>query len=401
MPLGLCYLAARLESLGHRTELFDLNVDALPSDGEYDQLWVSATAPQIADVRRISQETVGWKTRRVLGGAAVWADPETFKGLGYDLAVGGECDHPNAVETIINLAKTSLPGSHAFFPVSKNLDWVLPPVRRWSDRYNAWFSDVAGTHYRATTMFTARGCGFSCAFCESGRQGVVWDRFVRFEPLDTVERQIREASEQGFNCLAYYDDVLPIRKDRTLALMELHKKYGMKWRCFLRTDLVSKNGGFDYLSEMAKGGLIEIFVGVESADDSVKAAIHKGTTIEQDTNVLEWCRALGIKMKASFILGLPSESMDSMKKTRDWIFKHRPDRVQVGRLISFAGTPLHSRREEYDLKYEEQPPEEWFYSGNNGVGTSSFVSTSKLSRDEIDLFWHELMADLQREGIPS
>lgn len=401
MPLGLCYIAARLESFGHRTELFDLNEDELPRDGEYDQLWISATAPQISDVKRIARETAGWKTKRVLGGASVWADPQTFKTIGFDLAVAGECDHPDATRKILELAENPPSDHYAFFPVSKNLDWVLPPVRRWSDRYNAWFSDFYGTHYRATTMFTSRGCGFSCAFCESGRQGVVWDRFVRFESLDIVEQQIREAKEQGYDCLAYYDDVLPIRKDRTLALMKLHNKYNMRWRCFLRTDLVSKNGGYDYLNEMKKGGLVEIFVGVESADNNVKAAIHKGTTIEQDTDVLRWCRALGIRMKASFILGLPSESMDSMKKTRDWILEHRPDRVQVGRLIPFGGTPLHTRREEYDLKYEEQPPDEWFYSGDNGIGTKSFVSTSHLTRDEIDVFWHDLMAELKREGIPS
>jgi hypothetical protein len=87
-----------------------------------------------------------------------------------------------------------------------------------------------------------------------------------------------------------------------------------------------------------------------------------------------------------------------MEKTREWILRERPDRAQIGRLIPFDGTPLVTRKDEYDLKYEEQPPEEWYYSGSQ---THSFVSTSFLSRDEIDEFYHALIAELKAEGIPS
>src|SRR4030067_401968 len=67
-----------------------------------------------------------------------------------------------------------------------------------------------------------------------------------------------------------------------------------------------------------------IFVGVESADNQIKENIHKGTTIEQDTAVLEWCKELGVRCKMSFILGLPGESLESMQNPRDWIFKNSP-----------------------------------------------------------------------------
>ena len=55
-PLGLFYLAARLESLGHTTEFFDLNVDEFPED-VYDQIWVSATSPQMKEIKRIIRHT--------------------------------------------------------------------------------------------------------------------------------------------------------------------------------------------------------------------------------------------------------------------------------------------------------------------------------------------------------
>ena len=397
-PLGLFYISARLESLGHSVDFFDLNEDTLPPDGEYSQLWVSATAPQIAEVRRIAQETMGWKTKRVLGGAVVWANPDSCRDMGYDLLVGGESDQPGVVEQLIDTAEHCEANTYIPIATSHTLDWVLAPSRKWSHKYHAQMPDASGKVHTLTTMFTTRGCPLTCAFCESGRLGVIWDKHTRYEPLPIVEQQIREIADLGYSGIGYYDDVMPLNKPRTLAIMDLHKKYNMVWRGFVRTDIVCNHGGFEYMRALRDGGLIEIFVGVESADNRIKNGIFKKTTIEQDTQVLEWCKQLGIRMKCSFILGLPGESRESMERTREWILTHRPHRAQIGRLIPFAGTPLGDHPEMFDITYERQPSEDWYYSGNN---THSFVSTSNLTRQEIDDYYHALMAELKQEGIPS
>src|SRR6185503_4459158 len=159
-------------------------------------------------------------------------------------------------------------------------------------------ADRGGKLHRTTTLFTSRGCPMACAFCESGRNGVIWDRAVRYEPVSLVDAQLREIVERGHTGAMFYDDILPLNKPRTLALLERIKAYGLIWRCFIRTDVIAKQGGFDYLRQMADSGLVEVLAGVESADNRIKDNIHKGTTIEQDTQALEWCRQLGIRFKA-------------------------------------------------------------------------------------------------------
>jgi hypothetical protein len=91
--------------------------------------------------------------------------------------------------------------------------------------------------------------------------------------------------------------------------------------------------------------------------------------------------------------------MESMQKTRDWILENRPHIVQVDRLIPFPGTPLTSHPEEYDLKYETIPDEEWFFRGRYDQDSKSFVSTSHLTREQIDQFWHELEKTIRDEGL--
>lgn len=394
-PLGLMYLGAQLEAQGHKCEFFDLNEDELPADGDFDQLWVSSTSPQIFETKRIAQETADWrKTKRVLGGAGPWANPDTHREIAYDLVVGGECDHPDTVKDILETNE-----KYKLYPVHKNLNWVIPPLHRWAHRYHAYMTDLnTGIKHRMISITSSRGCMMNCAFCEVGRHGVIFG-MVRYEPLSIVEQQIKNVVDAGWTGIAYYDDVFPIQKPRTLEIMKLHQKYDIKFRCFLRTDIIMKYGGYEYLKAMRDGGLIEIFVGVESADNQIKENIDKGTTIEQDTQVLEWCRQLGITYKASFILGLPGENKQSIEKTRNWILSQSVDgiRIQVGRLIPFKGTPLGDHPEKFDIHYDSQPDDNWFYSGNV-EDMRSFVSTSALTRDEIDAEWRQLLQEMKEKG---
>jgi anaerobic magnesium-protoporphyrin IX monomethyl ester cyclase len=406
-PLGLWYLAAQLECSGHRVWMYDRSMDDTDvngsfgsvSDGDYDQVWITATAPQMSDVRRIGEITKDWRrTRTVLGGPAVWAAPEMYKGLPFDLLVAGEGDHPDTIKEILYRAGY-LPGMF-HTTQAKDLEWVLPPVRRWARNYMAHLLDRSdGTRHWTTSLFTARGCPCSCAFCESGRLGVIWGSRTRYEPLWSVEQQIRESRDLGFTGLAFYDDIFILNKHRTDAMLEIIKKYDMKWRCFLRSDILSKHGGRSYLKRMRDSGLVEVFVGVESASNQIKENINKGTTIEQDESVLAWCKELDITCKMSFIFGLPGESLDTMKITLDWILEHRPHIVQVDRLIPFPGTPLVDNMQAYDLTYDNQPDDEWFFRGKFGIGSRSFVKTSHLSVNEIDEFWHYSENILREEGL--
>lgn len=402
-PLGLWYIATQLERRGHKTEFLDLSIDKFPEDGEFDQVWISATTPQLFEVRKLGLKTQSWtETKTVLGGAAPWATYHLCKDLPFDVIVSGEADHPDVVPYILKEAEDGLYNArqkHITIPTSKTLDWVLPPTRRWSRKYKSEMTDLSGNKYDMTTMFTARGCPMECAFCESGRRGVIWDRLVRYEPLWSVEHQLLEITRLGYDGLTYYDDIFILNKNRTLKLLKLHENYNLVWRCFLRSDILHKHGGKEYLQKMKDAGLIELFVGVESADNRIKKNIHKGTTIEQDQAVLEWCKELDIKCKMSFIFGLPGENRESLKTTIDWILKNRPHVVQVDRLIPFTGTPLTSHPEKYDLIYEEMPDEEWFFRGRHDANSRSFVRTSELSAEEIDFVWHEFELELLEEGL--
>lgn len=396
--LGLNYIGARLESFGHEVEHFDLNIEELPKDGEFDYLFVTATSPQKADVRRIGELTRGWKTKRVLGGSMATTNPKTCEELEYDLVVSGEAEEPKNLQLVLDTLENNPDVKFLKLLPPSNLNHVIPPLRRWSYKYKAFLKDrIDDKTLKMSSVYTTYGCVYLCKFCDVSRGAGLYSK-VRFEPIDVVEYQFREIKELGYDAVGIYDDTILMNKKRLIVIMDLLEKYDLKWRCFLRSDLLERHGGLEFLRLMRDKGLREIFVGVESGDQRIKDNISKGTTTLQDANVVKWCKELQVTCKTSFIIGLPGESFESIQKTKEWILENNPERVQIGILIPLPGTPLYERVEEFDLKYEKQPDEKFFYSGKFEEMTS-FVSTSFMTKEEIDIEYEKLYLELKDKGI--
>lgn len=395
-PLGLWYLAAQLEAKGHQCDFFDLNEDELPADGYFDQLWVSCTSSQLHALRLLDQRIKDWtKTSKVIGGVAVWGDPNCVREMNFNVVASGEADHPDIIDKIIAEAEKHSLNKVLHIGVQKGINHILPPVRRWSHRYHAHAENYP--EKKLTTIFTTRGCPYACAFCDSGRNGLVWNQRVRFEPLDLVEKQLDEIVDLGYSAIYFYDDIMPLNKIRTLKIAEMLSKRNIIWRVFLRSDIICNHDGYNYLKVLHDCGLVEACVGIESADNQIKKRIHKGTTIEQDTKVLKWCKDIGIIFKASIILGLPGETQATMQKTRLWLLENKPDLCQVLHLIPFPGTPIARNLKEYGLKLELDIPEANWYTGN-GIPQVS-ISTEDLNANELQAFGEQLRCELKDAGL--
>ena len=402
-PLGLWYVWAELEKLGYEVDYRDLSEDELPL--AHDTYFISGTSPQVTEIKRVVKtlkEEVP-EARIVLGGShAMTHDGQMLLGYGVDVVFKGEADGPLGVEDALTCKK----GTVINIPFTPDLRHLSLPVRKAAYRYHAYLYDWEGGKHPTTTMFTSRGCPMRCAFCET--QGI-WGKRMRWTPFATVKREIEQIVEMGFTGIMFYDDIFPLNKPRTLKMLDVlkyhHKHNDLIWRCFLRTDVIEKHGGYEYLKLMREAGLREVLAGVESGSNQIKENVQKGTTIEQDTQALQWCKALGIAFKAALILGLPGETMETMQATKRWVLKNRPDRVDVNTLIPFPGTPLTENIADYDLYIDESQlvrgefPEEYFYKGPRESG-EALVGTAALTPEQIKDFRDGFVQEIMAGGIP-
>lgn len=412
-PLGLFYVQKASENRGCEVFFRDTSIDTYESIPVSDYYFVSGTSPQLMEIKKI----LAWlKENRsgttVLGGAhALTQSKEDLLKLGFDIVYKGEINKAKDLDIIFDVPKDKK-GVFIHQPFSSDLEDLILPSRKASKRYKSFLYDENETPYLTTTMFTSRGCPRQCAFCESGAGGM-WGKKIRWNPLKIVSKEIEECYELGFRGIMFYDDILPLNKTRMLKLLEVLKKYGIVWRCFLRTDMLIKQGGYKYLKAMRDAGLFEVLVGVESGSNTIKENIKKGTTMEQDITVLKWCKELGIKFKTTFILGLPGETMETMEATRKFIFEHRPDRVDIGTLIPFPGTPITTdmalKKGVFDIYLDTAHvdkskgcgnlPESYFYKGRRDEDVC-LVGTSNLTPDQIHQYRAKLIKDIIDAGIP-
>lgn len=374
-PLGLWYVWTLLSGVGHRVTYYDMAEDALGSG--HDQYWLSGTSPQLSEMKRVGRALRRQGKHVVLGGPHAWlkgGDSECF-----DVVVKGEVFTHGAVEAVLGASDPAIE-----LPLMRGRQLDLPlPTRLAARRYHA---KLMGRP--CTTMMTSFGCPYHCAFCSSQD---LWGP-VRYNKLDNVLMDIARCSRLGFGALQFYDDILPIKKDRTLAIADALHKHKMIWRCFMRSDLGVLHGR-DFLQALYERGLREVLVGVESASQTIKDNICKGTTVEQDTQLRTWCKEIGIAYKASVILGLPGETVGTLLETREWLLKNRPDKADINTLIPMPGTPLYDRPEEYDCKWTSSVPENYFFKGKPGDVTC-LVETDSLTPEMILTFRNMIKAEL-------
>lgn len=402
-PLGLWYLWRILETMGHEVAYRDLSRDELPLE-DYDLYFVSGTSPQMFEIKKLGGILRSHGKRSVVGGPhATTHDPGELLNAGYDIVVQGEADSVGVLEEII-----SSPGGTTINPArTETLEHLITPSRKAAWRYGARIDDEDGRPHRATSMFTSRGCPMSCAFCETVS---IWGRKVRWVPIDTVRKEIEEIIDLGFTAIQFYDDIFPMNRERTREMMDIlghyHQTQNLIWRCFLRTDIIEKFGGFEYLKEMYDSGLREVLAGVESGSNQIKKNVRKGTTIEQDTQALNWCKELGIRFKASIVIGLPGETRETLETTRRWILENCPDRVELCGFIPLPGTPIVNSVEagldEFDIYWNrDEISEQYWYVGGGRERTvgKMLVGTSSLTPEQITEFRDRLVDEIK--NIPA
>lgn len=398
-PLGLAFLGAALEQAGVEVRLLDLvvspyNTEMLESVlREFTPHMVGATSVTMTfdnaievlkDVKRIDPDVL-----TVMGGPHVsFCARDTMTAFPcVDLIALGEGE-----ETIVELAMEAngrlkwdsvkgivyrsgseiiSTGLREFVPA---LDDLPVPARHLIPlgRYRALGMPIS--------MTTSRGCPFRCIFCV-GRK--MTGARVRYRDPKKVFDELAHLSTLGFHQVNIADDLFTSNRGHCLSVCDeiIRNNLKIKWTSFARVDTVSK----DLLERMKKAGCAAVSFGVESANARILKTIKKGITTDQVITAVKMCRDAGITPHASFILGLPGETPETLKETVD--FGERLKQMGVSHgfhlLAPFPGTEVREKNERLGLKILTS---DWRqYHANRAIVETDSVTRAML--DEIVLDW--------------
>ena len=229
--------------------------------------------------------------------------------------------------------------------------------------------------YRAlnfpVNMMTSRGCPYSCIFCVGHR--MVGNR-VRYFDVNRVVDEFEMLSKLGFNQINIVDDLFTSHKKRCMEICDVIIARGINhtWSAFARVDTVHE----DLLEKLAAAGCRSLCFGIESGNQEILDRIKKRTTLDTCRKAAGLCRKTGVEPMASYILGLPGETEETVRKTFEFAEEMAiPYAFHI--LAPFPGTEVRIKSAGYNITVLT---DDWdLYDANRSVCSTGGISPERVN----------------------
>ncbi len=392
-PLGLAFLAAVLEAAGIEVQILDLVVYPYSKERlartlkAFDPQFVGATAVTmnfehaagvLRDVKAIAPNIL-----TVMGGPHVtFCASDTLQSCPeIDFIVMGEGEE-TLVELVMALQQGENPGNIKGLAYQDHGGIILTPPRDLIQNIDALPEPARHLiplgRYRALglpiSMTTSRGCPFQCIFCV-GRKMV--GAKVRYRNPKKVVDELAYLSTLGFHQINIADDLFTASKKHCMAVCDeiLQRQLKIQWTSFARVDTVSRPA----LEKMKQAGCTAVSFGVESGSPEILTTIKKGITLNQVIDAVSMCNDVGVTPQASFILGLPGETLQTLQQTVAFAKRLKSMGVLHGYhlLAPFPGTDVRENSQSYDIQIMSN---DW----NDYHANQAIVRTEAVDQQTLD-----------------
>lgn len=364
-PLGLAYAAAINERAGNQSLIIDANAEGL-SKGQV-----------LARIKELKPDMLGF----LLTAYGFFETSNWIRFLKEEthlpiLAGNVLCDmypdvvmvHPEIDYIIIGPATNSLPQLVERLKNGRSLEGVLGAGWRENGRVvisrpltmredfdnlpfparhllkNEKYHAVMSKRKNYTIMITSKGCNSSCTFCHI--PGIP----ISFRSEELVVAEMEQCyNKYGIREMDIFDPSFTMSKRRVLKICEgiIKKNIDIHWACRARVDQVDE----ELLYYMQKAGCRRILYGIESGVDENLRKMKKDITVEQARKTVDTTKKAGIMALGFFMLGVPGETVESLRKTITYSREIGVDYAQYHRTMAKPNTDL-SRQVNKTLGYD-------------------------------------------------
>jgi radical SAM superfamily enzyme YgiQ (UPF0313 family) len=147
--------------------------------------------------------------------------------------------------------------------------------------------------------------------------------------------------DYGIRTVSFFDETFTLDGKRVEAITDAltMEHLDIRWYCNTRAHLVDR----DMLRRMYKAGCRGISYGVESGSQRILDTADKRIKVEQARDAILWAKKEGIKVFASFIIGLPGEDWSTVRETIDFVGKTLPTSAEFNVAVPYPGTELYEK----------------------------------------------------------
>jgi len=263
-------------------------------------------------------------------------------------------------------------------PYAENLDYIpLPNLDLVGNIEKFSF----GRKRRSMYIMASRGCPFQCIFCNKS----VWGSRIRLRSPQHVIKEIQWLHDKyGIQEIAFQDDTFNLNKKWAEEIFRLIISSGLNKEIVYKIALRANWNLIDekFLCLAKEAGVYLVFFGVESGNQEMLDRMKKKLTVEEIKRAFVLAHKVGLKTIASFIIGLPGETTESIRDSIKLWKQINPYDWGFTLPIPFPGTELRKILIEKDHLLNTNYHE--YFLGN------CLVRTDELSAKELVYYFKKL-----------
>ncbi|MBE0584291.1 MAG: cobalamin B12-binding domain-containing protein [Desulfofustis sp.] len=185
------------------------------------------------------------------------------------------------------------------------------------------------------TMITSRGCPYQCSYCDRS----VFNRGYRYNSAPYIYEHMNYLRNRfGVRHINIYDDLFTLQRQRieTLCRSLIDKPLGLRFNCAVRVGHADEA----LLRLLKAAGCLMVSVGIESGDPTLLEVHKPGVYLEEVRTTVRRIHEVGLRVKGLFMMGLPGETEESIKKTSDFVISLDLDDMNMAKFTPFHGAPV-------------------------------------------------------------
>lgn len=366
IPLGLVYLAGAARQAGVVAEIYDAmatghgypDIERRLRGSQADYVATTAMTATINDAVKTLELAKATKpdTVTILGGVHPTFMHEEVLGqssaIDYIVIGEGEATLRHLLEvleaggdpaSVPGLAFRSQDGAVVTTPRRPLLADIDDLPAAWDLLEWDTYTCLAIPGSRLGAISASRGCAHDCAFCS---QRKFWEQSWRArDPRRVADELEHLSSRYGVTAFLITDEYPTRSREHWEALLDAIIAKEMPVHLLMETRYGDILRDRDIIWKYRKAGIIYISTGIESADQGVLDAMGKGTVVEEAKQAFDLLHEHEIVSEASFMLGVPDETPESIKKTMQLVQHCNPD---IANFLTY--TPWPYSDEYADLK---------------------------------------------------
>ncbi|MCP4351226.1 MAG: PhpK family radical SAM P-methyltransferase [Desulfobacterales bacterium] len=240
-----------------------------------------------------------------------------------------------------------------------------------------------GTSRKFAAVRTAISCPFACAFCGFPEHAGKYQT----ADVELIEKELNAiASEGNVRSISFIDDTfnVPPERFKQILRMMIKNKYKFKWNSYFRCQFADE----ETVSLMKESGCEGVFIGIESANHEILKNMNKRADVEAYKHGLSLLNKYEIISHASFIIGFPGETSETVRDTVQFIEQEQPTFFRAQLWYCEPITPIWREKEKYMIKGSHF---EWEHSTMTATEAVDIVDEIFLSiKNSVSLPSHTL-----------